>query len=232
MFRFNRLMVTIALSGLLTSAAFAQNNGVKFFDFGGVNFGATIEEVKESEKDNEIVYESKDEVLVNNFKHPVFKHQALYRFTDGKLTGGMLLIIDEKKENPAEYLNDFNNCDNIFKGIYGEPSSHIVATEDETILSNPAKLVAAVIDGIVPSISTSWEKENYTCIHLLTQPDSSSDGAEEKIGAEKFFLTSPIGHSLVVELNNDNEEDSEIPTGEEDLGDAIESDELLDDIEE
>ncbi len=231
MIRFNRLLVTVALSSLLAGTAFAQNNGVRTFDFGGVNFGATVEEVKESEKDDEIVYESKDEILVNNLKHPVFKHQALYRFTDGKLTGGMLLIIDEKKENPAEYLNDFNKCDNIFKGIYGEPSTHIIATEDETILSNQAKLAVAVMDGTVPSISTSWEKENYTCIHLLTQPDSS-DGTEEKTGAERFFLASPIGHSLVVELNNDNEEDSEIPTGEEDLGDAIESDELLDSNEE
>lgn len=193
--KLRNLSIALILASAITSSAFAQDKPAK--DFGKVNFGASIQEVKSIERNNKLTFSSDDELIYSQNSAGT-NSQSMYSFDNGKLTGALNNIVTNH-EKLTQYFTDFAQVDNYYKEIYGEPSQEIITTDDEAILNNPEKLCDAIKAGEV-MCCTIWHKDKYTITHILSDKLPLDEMDEDVAQA---LLPSKMAHFILGEINQD-----------------------------
>lgn len=196
------ISLMVALS--LTTAVVAQEAAAPEGDyFGDVKFGSTKEEVKASEKDSTLILDHNDELMFSENSEFIGKTQNCYTFDkEGKMVVGSIFIVNDHQDL-AKYIEDYNKLNEAFKQMYGEPDESAFSTEDQALLSDPAKLAQAIKEGKVAA-STVWKKENFTISHVLSEKMTTEDLDEE---AKKVTVLTPICHLVLGQLNSVAEEE-------------------------
>lgn len=202
--KLKNILLSTLLGLSVSTLLFAQDAPV-VHDFGEVDFGATVEQVKASEKDSQLIKETPEEIVFNNFKDENLKHQVTYGFKDGKFVGGCVNIVNDHKENVANYIQDFQTLDTVYASMYGEPTQQVVTTEDKALLEDPAKLAAEIMAGNVV-MTTVWKSEGRTISHVLATNKTIEN-------PEEGMIVAPISHMLLTEIPE--EETAEAAEGAE-----------------
>lgn len=192
--KLKNLSIALILGCALSSGVFAAGQPSKK-DFGEVNFGYTVEEVKAAEKNSKLTLDSGDELIFTQIYGDT-RSQNMYSFDDGKLIGALNNIVTDHS-NLANYFKDFAKVDSYFEEIYGAPSEEIITTDDESILNDPEKLCKAIKAGEV-MCCTIWKKDKYTITHILSDKLPVDDMDEEII---KKLTPSKIAHFVLGEIN-------------------------------
>ena len=195
---FKKLFVSFIIALSLTSVGFAQETAPEGDYFGNAKFGSTKDEIKAIEKTSTLVLEKNEEIVFNETSEFMGKTQNVYNFDkDGKMDTAMISIINEHKDL-ANYISDYNKINETFIKMYGEPDQNVFTTEDEALLSNPAKLAEAIKDGKVVA-TTIWNKKNYTISHILADSMTQDDMDED---TKKVTVFTPISHIVLGQLNS------------------------------
>ena len=222
---YKSLFLTLLIALSITNVSNAQDNTIqpKGDYFRNAKFGSTRDEIKAIEKDNKLVFDTKEEMVFNETSESFGNTQNIYNFDEnGKMDYAMLSIVNDHKDL-ANYLNDYNKINESFTKIYGEPNEKVITTEDKELLSDPAKLAQAIKEGKVVA-TTIWNKENFTVSHILADAMNPEDMEDD---VKKVTIITPISHIVLAQLNSDDEED-EI----EDISDSDSEDEESSDAEE
>ena len=198
---FKNIFISLMVALSLSTAVVAQEAAPEGDYFGNVKFGSTKAEVKATEKDSTLVYETDEELIFNETSEFMGKSQNIYSFDkDGKMVSGNLIVANDHQDL-AKYIEDYNKINEAFKQVYGEPDEMGCSTDDEAILKDPAKLAQAVKEGKV-AVSTTWKKENFTIMHTLSEKMTTDDMPEEE---KKIMAVTPIAHLVVGQLNSADE---------------------------
>ncbi len=187
---FVSLMITLSIS----TVTFAQECTI----FNNIKFGSTIDQIKNTEKNNTLVLDQNDEIMYNVNSRLVGKSKNCYSFgKDGKMAAVTFNIINNHY-NLANYIAEFNRINEALTKIYGEPTQDVVDTDDQELLKDPVKLAQAIKEGQVIAI-TIWKKDNYTISHILSEKMSTEDMDDE---AKKVTVITPICHVVLGQLNS------------------------------
>lgn len=185
-------LIALILASAISASAYAVTPANH--DFGEVNFGCTVEEVKTVEKNSTLTLETEDELIFTEVSGDT-RSQNMYCFEEGKLVGALNNIVTDHDKLP-EYFKDFANVDNYFKEVYGKPSQEIITTDDETVLNNPEKLMEAIKSGEV-MCCTIWRKSKYTITHILA---SELPLEEMDTDVKQALKPSKIAHFVLGEI--------------------------------
>ena len=188
------IFVSLMIALSISTVTFAQECSI----FSNIKFGSTIDQIKNTEKNNTLVLDQNDEIMYNVNSRLVGKSQNCYSFgKDGKMAAVTFNIINNHY-NLANYIAEFNKINEALTKIYGEPTQDVVDTDDQELLKDPVKLAEAIKEGQVIAI-TIWKKDNYTISHILSEKMSTEDMDDE---AKKVTVITPICHVVLGQLNS------------------------------
>ena len=188
------IFVSLMIALSISTVTFAQECSI----FSNIKFGSTIDQIKNTEKNNTLVLDQNDEIMYNVNSRLVGKSQNCYSFgKDGKMAAVTFNIINNHY-NLANYIAEFNKINDALTKIYGEPTQDVVDTDDQELLKDPVKLAEAIKEGQVIAI-TIWKKGNYTISHILSEKMSTEDMDDE---AKKVTVITPICHVVLGQLNS------------------------------
>jgi len=147
-----RKVLVILLVGLVVFAGVASAEELKFR---GVEFGSTIDQVKQAE-DTSLIDSSSDALV---YKDTLASKEfiILYEFQNDSFESAMYYFAQDYVSNPNTYTDTYYNIKSILKDKYGAPD-----TTSETWISNPTftdDMGWAVKTGEV-GLADGWEFDN------------------------------------------------------------------------
>lgn len=190
--KFRKLSIALLIASAISSSVFAA--GPTKHDFGDVDFGYTVDQVKTAEKNCTLSLDSGDEMIFTEISGDT-RSQNMYCFENNQLVGALNNIVTDHA-SLKDYFKDFATVDGYFKELYGNPTEEIITTDDEAILKDYDKLMAAVKSGEV-MCCTIWKKNKYTITHILSNelPIDEMDSDVKKV-----LKPSKIAHFVLGEI--------------------------------
>lgn len=190
--KLKNLSIALLIASALSTSLFAA--GPTKHDFGDIDFGYTVDQVKTAAKNCTLSLDNGDELIFTEISGDT-RSQNMYSFEDGKLVGAFNNIVTDHA-NLKDYFKDFATVDSYFKELYGNPTEEIITTDDEAILKDYNKLMAAVKSGEV-MCCTIWKKNKYTITHILSNelPIDEMDADVKRV-----LKPSKIAHFVLGEI--------------------------------